>query len=87
MFRPAQFPIVFDAGSVWVVAAGSGEPEFVTPHGLRQRESIVHDRLASGEIFPPAAPLRNETVAPAMERLTARRHTVTHERQQPRSAG
>jgi hypothetical protein len=87
MLRPAQFPIVFDAGSVWLVADGSGDPEFVIPHGLRQGESIVHDRPVLGEIFPFPAQLRNATVAPAMERLMAWRHTVTHERQQSRSAG
>jgi uroporphyrin-III C-methyltransferase len=55
----------FDAGSVWLVGAGPGDPGLLTLHALQalqRAEIILHDALVPGEILSLAAQSRLESV-------------------------
>jgi uroporphyrin-III C-methyltransferase len=55
----------FDAGSVWLVGAGPGDPGLLTLHALhalQRAEIILHDALVPGEILSLAAQSRLEAV-------------------------
>src|SRR3977135_428204 len=65
MLPPALVPPAFDAGSVWLVGAGPGDPGLLTLHALhalQQAEIILHDALVPGEILSLAARSRLEAV-------------------------
>ena len=55
----------FEAGSVWLVGAGPGDPGLLTLHaldGLQRAEIILHDALIPGEILSLAPQARLEAV-------------------------
>lgn len=65
MLSPALVPPAFDAGSVWLVGAGPGDPGLLTLHALhalREAEIILHDALVSEEILSLAPQARREAV-------------------------
>jgi len=65
MLPPALVPTAFDAGSVWLVGAGPGDPGLLTLHALhalQQAEIILHDALVPEEILSLAAQSRLEAV-------------------------
>jgi uroporphyrin-III C-methyltransferase len=54
MLPPALIPPPFDAGSVWLVGAGPGDPGLLTlhaVHALTHADFILHDALVSEEIL------------------------------------
>jgi len=65
MLPPALLPPTFDAGSVWLVGAGPGDPGLLTLHalhGLAKAEIILHDALVPEEILSLAPQARLEPV-------------------------
>ncbi len=63
MLPPTLVPPPFDAGSVWLVGAGPGDPGLLTLHALHaltQAEVVLHDALVSEEILSLAAQARLE---------------------------
>ena len=65
MLPPTLVPPPFDAGSVWLVGAGPGDPGLLTLHALHalsQADVVLHDALVSEEILSLAAQARLEPV-------------------------
>jgi uroporphyrin-III C-methyltransferase len=65
MLPPTLVPPAFDAGSVWLVGAGPGDPGLLTLHALhalREAEIILHDALVPEEILSLAPQARLEAV-------------------------
>ncbi|MSO99747.1 MAG: uroporphyrinogen-III C-methyltransferase [Acetobacteraceae bacterium] len=65
MLPPNLIPPPFDAGSVWLVGAGPGDPGLLTLHALHaltQAGVILHDALVSEEILSLAPQARLEPV-------------------------
>jgi uroporphyrin-III C-methyltransferase len=65
MLPPAFVPPSFDAGSVWLVGSGPGDPGLLTLHALHaldQAEIVLHDALVPEEILSLAAHARLEAV-------------------------
>lgn len=65
MLPPALVAPAFDAGSVWLVGAGPGDPGLLTlhaMHALQQAEIILHDALVPEEILSLAPQARCEAV-------------------------
>ena len=65
MLPPALVPPAFDAGSVWLVGAGPGDPGLLTLHALhalQQADIILHDALVPEEILSLAPQARLEAV-------------------------
>ena len=65
MLPPALVPPAFDAGSVWLVGAGPGDPGLLTLHALHalaEAEIILHDALVPEEILSLAPRARLEPV-------------------------
>lgn len=63
MLPAALTPPAFDAGSVWLVGAGPGDPGLLTLHALHaleQAEIILYDALVSEEILSLAPQARLE---------------------------
>ncbi len=63
MLPPALVPPAFDAGSVWLVGAGPGDPGLLTLHALHAltwAEIILHDALVPEEILSLAPQARLE---------------------------
>ena len=51
--------LLFEAGTVWLVGAGPGDPGLLTLHalsGLRRADVIVHDALVSDHVLTLASP-------------------------------
>jgi uroporphyrin-III C-methyltransferase len=73
MLPPALIPPAFDAGSVWLVGAGPGDPGLLTLHALHaltEAEIILHDALVPEEILSLAPQARLE---PAGKRAGGKR--------------
>jgi uroporphyrin-III C-methyltransferase len=65
MLPSALVPPSFDAGTVWLVGAGPGDPGLLTLHALHaltQAEIILYDALVPEEILSLAAQARLESV-------------------------
>jgi uroporphyrin-III C-methyltransferase len=65
MLPPAFAPPTFDAGSVWLVGSGPGDPGLLTLHALHaldRAEIVLHDALVPEEILSLAAHARLEAV-------------------------
>jgi len=65
LLPPGFVPPVFEAGSVWLIGAGPGDPGLLTLHalhGLNQAEIILHDALVPEEILSLAGQARLEAV-------------------------
>lgn len=63
MFPPILVPPEFEAGSVWLVGAGPGDPGLLTLHALHaltEADVILHDALVSEEILSLAPQARLE---------------------------
>ncbi|HYZ25005.1 MAG TPA: uroporphyrinogen-III C-methyltransferase [Rhodopila sp.] len=63
MHIPGLLPPTFDAGSVWLVGAGPGDPGLLTLHALHaltQADVIVHDALIPPDILSLAPHARQE---------------------------
>jgi uroporphyrin-III C-methyltransferase len=63
MLPPTLIPPAFDAGSVWLVGAGPGDPGLLTLHALHalaQAEIVLYDALVPEEILSLAPQARLE---------------------------